>query len=599
LQYGLLQAGTILALGWLITQLSAWVVQIHDSIAWVMVRQFYWMPLVNQWGYLDEPPITLLVVGLAIAFVGTPWLWDAWLIKRCQAKPLRVLELANQKPETTRLLQRHCRQARLPLPRLRLLPDAVPIIFSYGCLPQQARIVISQGLLDQLDDAALAGMMAGELSRILRWDFTVMSWGVLILQIPYGIYRVGADCANRWTLPVSRWLAVGTSVIGYGLFRLLRWPLLPLARKRTWLGDRYAVNLTGNPNGIAQGWLNWVTAWAGAIAQTGHIPTRLEAWELLLPLSVESAITIGSCAPHSPLEPILRWEHTNPYRHWLALNQSHPTWGDRLAALMHLAQRWKLDPAWDLQDDTARALARQYLPTWPEQRRCLPPAATTLWLQAAPYLGAILGMAIALFLWIPGAASIALSQRALSWMYGDPSLILGLACVGASLGIFWRINAFFPDIRWENLPVLGSPELPLASGLVDANALPVNPMPVRLKGRLLGRSPWLGALGQGWLLETPTGTIALHWQHPWGPLGKLWVCEKQRNSLLGRQVVVTGWLRRGATPWIDVDLLNRATVSDQSLARTSQTRVNGHPLWSTTGAILTALLGILVLYAGL
>ncbi|MBD2577477.1 hypothetical protein [Oscillatoria sp. FACHB-1406] len=52
------------------------------------------------------------------------------------------------------------------------------------------------------------------------------------------------------------------------------------------------------------------------------------------------------------------------------------------------------------------------------------------------------------------------------------------------------------------------------------------------------------------------------------------------GSLIGRQVSVTGWFRRGSTPWIDVDTVR---VNDKIVVR------SGYPVWAAGLAIVAAL----------
>jgi hypothetical protein len=49
---------------------------------------------------------------------------------------------------------------------------------------------------------------------------------------------------------------------------------------------------------------------------------------------------------------------------------------------------------------------------------------------------------------------------------------------------------------------------------------------------------------------------------------------------VSRSVIVTGWFRRGATPWIDVETLQ---------AGGGMTSTSGHPIWSAILAGAAAL----------
>jgi hypothetical protein len=151
--------------------------------------------------------------------------------------------------------------------------------------------------------------------------------------------------------------------------------------------------------------------------------------------------------------------------------------------------------------------------------------------------------------------------------------------IGFSIGTLLRINAFFPDIRSTNLQ-----ENPaLTTLLSDPARLPADSQPVRLRGKLLGRSGIRNWLVQDLLLQTDDGLIKLHYLSQLGAAGNLLLHPHRPDTLVQRSVTVTGWFRRGATPWIDVDTLQ---------PQRGTTFRSGHPLWSTLLAIAAALLGI-------
>ena len=100
-------------------------------------------------------------------------------------------------------------------------------------------------------------------------------------------------------------------------------------------------------------------------------------------------------------------------------------------------------------------------------------------------------------------------------------------------------------------------------------------------GRLLGRDSMRNSLGQDLVLECQTGLIKLH--H---------VCLGQLvnpQDFIGRQVMVTGWFRRGATPWIDIQTveLQNGTVIHSP-----------HGIWSTVVAVTAQALGAYIFLMG-
>ena len=581
--FGAIATLPFIALAWLYN----WFLYVADGLPGVNSLDLIYMD------WLSFMPVWVLLAGILVA---TPWLLDEALTRLLQAKALRLLDLSGQRPEAGRLLQRQCRRHKLVTPQLYQLPTADPVLFSYGSWRSNARIVISQGLLDAVDDGELATLLGAELGHILNGDCRVMGWGLLLLAVPFGAYWGSAMMIDRWKLPVPRALAVAMSAISYDCFRLGRWPLFWLSRSRVGFGDRQGVLMTGDPNGLSRALVKVAIAITERVHTQKSLPPLLELTQFVLPVPPSQAIALGSLYPHSPIEPYLQWERRNTYRHWLRSNSTHPTLGDRLFRLSQWAERWQLEPEWDLSSDRANLQSLRYIPRI--GNAALPPTPFTLWSQSAPMVGVILGIVLGILLWMPGGIGEMLNLAGLDWMYGDRSLLVGLALVGFGCGTILRINSFFPDIKTLKLDTSGTPERPLGAELNDANVLPVNSRIVRLHGQLIGRPARYNLLGQDWWIQTETGTVKIHLGDRLGYLGKLiqfWTRPIKPNQ----PVTVVGWLRRGATPWMDVDILNHKDVPSHTLIKKSWVTIDGHPIWSTGLAIVTIALGLWILNRGI
>ncbi|MCG9884755.1 MAG: M48 family metalloprotease [Cyanobacteria bacterium] len=538
-----------------------------------------------------------LLGAIAITLVTQPWLGDVLLQRFLGGKPLKFGDFIKQHPAAARLLQRQCRQLKMPVPHLRLIPTDAPLALTYGTLRRTARIALSTGVIAAINDDELAALCALQLARIQRYDAPILAGGTLLLLLPYGLHWRLAPLVERWSLAPSRLTAAIAANWTYGWFRILTLPLLWLTRRGQHLDDQRAAVFCGDPNAVARVLVKFAIATADHLHQRQHLGGPLEALALLQPLPPRAAVPFGSLWPHSPLEPVLAWGIVQPYRHWLTLNQSHPPLGDRLERLSTLAQRWRTDPQWDWSEGNRHALLRRQFHQGPTPRPSS--LAPTLWLQSAPYLGAILGAIASTILWSVGGVGRVFAARATGWMYGDLSLTIGLAAIGAGLGLMVRINPFFPEMRALGGGTVGDRDAPLASTLVNPYALPINSQPLRLEGRLLGRKGFHNGWWQDLWLQTPTGTLPLHLTHRFGPLAIAWRQYRHPLNPSGQTVTVTGWIRRGATPWMDVDSLTIAPRRRSAIAPPSLTPPDAQPLWNTAIAIALCLYGIHLLYTGL
>ncbi|MDF0552799.1 zinc metalloprotease HtpX [Kamptonema sp. UHCC 0994] len=557
-----------------------------------VLLQFYLLtkiPLLKpiQLFYLNPAPFLQFTFGLLLFL--SPWLMDALLKQFHGLQPLPMTSLFNYSKEANGVLRSFCRKRDLPVPTIKVLPTSVPIAMTYGCLPRFARIVVSQGLLEQLSADEIAAVFARELGHIVHWDFAVMSLATMVIQVPYTIYWQAGYWGDRvknlpnipqsirgFLIPFLRGVAIAISSASYGIFWLLRWPVLWLSRRRVYYSDRLAADITGNPNALTRAIAKMAIGIAEDVRQQQQISYLLEGFEFLTPLGIKQAVTLGSTASLAPLETLLQWDVHNPYRKWLEVNNSHPLIGERLHLLTLYAQHWKLETELDLA--TKPEGGRGGNSQLPITKYQLP----TLLLQGAPFFGIPMSLAIAGGIWLIGWIFSLFDIWQLDWLKGDRGILIGCLPIGFSLGTLIRINYFFPDIKPST-----TSEPTIADILSNPETLPLDSQPVQLQGKLLGKSGINNWLGQDLMLETATGLVTLHHLSILGPIGNLWPVPTRPSDLIGKSVIATGWLRRGAT--VAIELENLRTES-------GRTSYSAPPIWSTILAFAAALWGAYIIF---
>jgi Zn-dependent protease with chaperone function len=572
----LLTVGLLVGVGLMLVRLSQWMVNgILFFLSWIpFLRSVRW----------SGDPTGWVVIALAVLVLVSPWFLN-WILKRSYGlKPLSLDVLAVHSPEAVRLLKRVCHQKRRSIPKLGILVTSVPLIFTYGYLPQNTKIIVSQGLIDRLNDDELATLYAAELGHITSYAAGLLAGITLVIYLPYWLYEAVANWGNRQSDWVLQSLAVLVSSIAYGIYWVVRWAGVWLSRVRLYYGDRAATERTGNPNGVIRALLKTTIGIAQEIHQQTQTHSLLESMDLLLPVGHHSALTLGSVYPHAPSPQLLNWDTSHRYRQWLGVNQSHPPLGDRLRLLSLYAQHWRLEPELELGGKFEADKAQNQDKT--QNRDIIQPSFTMLLLQGSPFFGGMVGIWIAGCIWLMGWLAYLNRWSLLDWLWFDRRIILA-SCIllGVGIGLLLRMNSMYPDLtRSVNNPDLGE-------YLKHPTTMPIDPMPVRMQGYLLGREKFLNRFYQDFILQTPTGLIRLHYTSKGGGIGNLCSQSRRPTELLASSapVTVTGWLRRGATLWLDVD-----TIQTQK----GSTFQSGHPTWSAIVAIGCALIGIYLLLRG-
>lgn len=150
----------------------------------------------------------------------------------------------------------------LPKPSVYIIPDTDPNAFATGKNPQQSSIAVTQGLLDTLSREELQGVVAHEMSHIRNYDIRLLT----VIAALMGAILLLSDWARR-----AMWYGGGTQkrkrsggAGGLAAILLVVWiigiilaPLISqlmafaVSRKREYLADASAAEMTRNPLGLA------------------------------------------------------------------------------------------------------------------------------------------------------------------------------------------------------------------------------------------------------------------------------------------------------------------------------------------------------------
>jgi Zn-dependent protease with chaperone function len=607
--------------------------QVGTAIALLLIPiGLYWLVAVGNW-FIAKLSIEILrwggsvpdfslpwlpwLVILAVLYATSPWILSA-IWRSCYGmKPMTTAQLATYSPEAHRLLQRSSQQRNRPIPKLMLFPRPEPLIFSYGITARTNMIAVSQGLLDRLLDDELASLYAVEFAHLTNGSAATLSWVAVVLLLPFVVYDRGAGLGDRYLYLIgpllsgdplgksgNRWIAflqgihrlllplpayglAAVATIGYGLFRALRWAGVGLAKQRTVYSDRTACNLTGNPNGLARALVKLAIGTAATVTQQQQTSPLLESLEPLLPISPHLAIPLGSYLQNfSPTE-VLAWDASIADRSAWSLSYAGSHLGSRLQQLMQIAEDWKLPPEFSFDRSEPPAPLNS-----PQQR-------LAAW-AIAPLTGFLLGWLLAILAWSIAWLGLWLQIYRLTWLGSDYGLFFGLPLLGLGLGTLLRFNDYFPDRTQQAAPQpseeLASSELAPAGVnrftqiIQQSYPQPFPSSPLRLEGKLLGRSGLRNWLGTDLWLHTPVGLLKLQDCSPLGPLGNGLSGQPRPSDRIGATTTAIGWLRRGATPWLDLEQLRWSDPANPPVNH----RAN-HQFFSLLLGTIAILLGILAL----
>ena len=161
-------------------------------------------------------------------------------------------------PEAYRVLENVSIAAGLnKTPDLYLIDDPAPNAFAAGRDPAHAYVAVTSGILKLMDKRELEGVLAHEVSHIRNRDVRLMSLAAVMV----GVIALAADLLMRITIfgggNDRRDGGLGALGLIVGLVAAVLAPIgaallqMSLSRRREYLADASAVEITGDAEGMA------------------------------------------------------------------------------------------------------------------------------------------------------------------------------------------------------------------------------------------------------------------------------------------------------------------------------------------------------------
>ena len=174
-------------------------------------------------------------------------------------------------PELYGIVRELAQRARIPMPRVYIIPEETPNAFATGRNPEHAAVAATVGLMRMVDRRELAGVIGHELSHVMNRDTLIMTVaaslagaiGFLAQFAMFFGYR--SDDDDDAPNPLAGMVGMLIAIIAVPMIQMA------ISRSREFLADEAGARLTSDPRALASA-LRKIENWSAQIPMHAGSP---------------------------------------------------------------------------------------------------------------------------------------------------------------------------------------------------------------------------------------------------------------------------------------------------------------------------------------
>jgi Zn-dependent protease with chaperone function len=463
---------------------------------------------------------TALIIGFAIAalqFIFSPFILDLnlrWFYK------IQWVEYSMLPEGLSAFITRTCGKEGIKLPKIGIIPDGAPNAFTYGHTPNNARIVITQGILNLLEPDEASAVAGHEIGHIVHWDFLVMTVAYIVPLLLYYVYRVLIRVKSGKNSKSSGYTAI-IAFTSYLLYLISEYIVLFFSRVREFYADRFSGASTKDPSLLASALVKIGYGLTGRTKEeTVSRESNSESLKALgifdsasarsLAVTTYSPGSMGGAIDKDLLKNSMKWDLWNPWAAFYELSSTHPLIAKRLIALSRQSQIMGKEPFIVFNEQKPESYWDEFF--------------EDLFISWLPFFATAACI---------GAYFLAGKQQ---YILKLTVMVFGLSYLARTF--FSYNSSFFAQMN-------------IASLLKKIKVSAIRPVPCDISGTIIGRGVPGLIWSEDFVLQDKSGIIYLDYNQPlaiWNFFFGLLRSAKYQ----GKEVKIKGWYRRSPVPYIEI-----------------------------------------------
>lgn len=227
-----------------------------------------------------------IVVGLAVFFIFLQWAISPAIVRWAIRDRRPITPESN--PWLYRTVAETAQQAGVPVPKIWESGDDLPNAFVFGRTVGSAELVVTHGLLEQLNQDEIRAVIAHEVGHLRHRDVIIMTLVSAVPLVAYVLARVGFEALRGNVRPRGKGggqallIIILTAIVSYAVYLVTQLLVLYLSRTREYYADAYSGAATRDPHLLASA-LTKIT-YGLSLAREDSEPSGLRAFMISDPV---------------------------------------------------------------------------------------------------------------------------------------------------------------------------------------------------------------------------------------------------------------------------------------------------------------------------
>ena len=450
------------------------------------------------------------IIIIAIQFLIAPWLTDLSMRFFYKAK------FDKEIPEyLKKFIEEECQKHNVKYPKIGIIDDGAPNAFTYGRTKKDARLVLTRGIFDLLEEEEVKAVVGHELGHIVHMDMLVMTAVQVVPLVMYAIFELLANNNKSNDKDDNKAAIVG--YIAYVLYIISQYFILWLSRTREYYADEFSVEETKNPKALAEALVKigfGLSTVSSDNKDKKHQDVSKRNALGIFDKNASKAMAVSSIDENginkTRIKNSMKWEIWNPWAKWFELNSTHPLISKRINRISSMSKEYNQEPYITFDIKKEQSIFGYFL--------------FELFIALMPYVSIVIFVILGL-----------LNQ-------GQMLRFIGIGALIASIFLFIRFilshKKGYKDNTVEGL-------------LSEVKVSHITSVPAEVKGVIIGRGDPGCIFNEDFVIKDSTGIIFLDYNQPLFILNKIFALFKS-NKMFDKEVIVKGWYRRNPVPFIEI-----------------------------------------------